>query len=286
MLNIIFSYRKLIVLVIAALIGFYFVLFSQNNPQEKLFQQKMELCQTESVADCIIEYGTSFIDVPYVSHTIDENETEQLVINLDKFDCATYVETVLAMAKVSVENKGSYDGFTEVVQKLRYHNGVIDGYPSRIHYFSDWLYENSQNLILDNVTGSIGGDLYQKTVNFMSTNPNLYVHLKDDKAAQEKIKETENAMNGRKQFFIPKEKVKAIESEIKEGDIIGITTSVKGLDISHEGFAIKRKGRIHLLHASSDEKKVVISTLPLPEYLMSHKSQTGIMICRVHNGKR
>ncbi len=281
MLHFLYS-KKIILLILLSFTGIYLAIRSQNNQQEEIFRKKIELCQTESVSDCIIEYGTSFIGVPYVSHTLEENETEQLVINLDKFDCATYVESVLAMAIVSVRDKNEYDQFAETLQKLRYHGGVIDGYPSRIHYFSDWLYENTRNGILENVTVSIGGEAYQKPVNFMSSNPKLYKHLANNPEAQAKIKKTEEEMNERKLFFIPKEKVKSIETEIQEGDIIGITTSVKGLDISHEGFAIKRKGRIHLMHASSDEKKVVISDQPLSEYLLSHKSQTGIMVCRAN----
>ncbi|MBX7243569.1 MAG: DUF1460 domain-containing protein [Bacteroidia bacterium] len=275
--------KKVVLLIFLSFTGLYLAIRSQNNKQEEIFKKKIELCQTESVSDCVIEYGTSFIEVPYVSHTLEENETEQLVVNLDKFDCATYVESVLAMAIVSVRDKNQYDKFAEMLQKLRYHGGVIDGYASRIHYFSDWLYENTQNGILENVTARIGGEAYQKPVSFMSSNPKLYKHLAGNPDAQEKIRQTEQQMNERKMFYIPKEKVKSVEPEIQEGDIIGITTSVKGLDISHEGFAIKRKGRIHLMHASSDEKKVVISAQPLAEYLMSHKSQTGIMVCRANN---
>lgn len=267
-----------------SVVGTYFFIHSHNREQEKIFKSKIELCQTASVQDCIVEYGISFLNVPYVAHTLEENETEQLVVNLDKFDCATFVESVLAMAIVSVRDKQQYDHFAEMLQKLRYRNGQIDGYASRIHYFSDWMYENTQNGILQNVTEELNGVPYLKTVNFMSENPSLYKQLAKSPETVEKTRLVEKEMNKRPPMkYVPKAEIKTIEANIQEGDIIGITTSVKGLDIAHEGFAIKRKGRIHLLHASSDEKKVVVSSQPLSDYLMSHKSQTGIIVCRANH---
>jgi hypothetical protein len=55
------------------------------------------------------------------------------------------------------------------------------------------------------------------------------------------------------------------------------------LDISHVGIAVRKNGRIHLMHASSVSRQVEISDKPLSEYLMENKSQSGIMVCRLHN---
>jgi hypothetical protein len=55
------------------------------------------------------------------------------------------------------------------------------------------------------------------------------------------------------------------------------------LDVVHVGFAKRHNNRIHLLHASLDEKKVVISSKPLAEYLIGNKNQSGIMVARAVN---
>ena len=67
---------------------------------------------------------------------------------------------------------------------------------------------------------------------------------------------------------------------IQTGDIIALTSAIKGLDITHTGFAIRKEdGRIHLLHASS-KGKVEISELPLADYLQGIKHNTGIIVAR------
>jgi hypothetical protein len=74
-----------------------------------------------------------------------------------------------------------------------------------------------------------------------------------------------------------------MEHLIQEGDIISLTAWKKDLDIAHQGFAVKVNGRMHLMHASSLGKKVVISKQPLPEYILSQPGQTGIMVARLRD---
>jgi hypothetical protein len=93
----------------------------------------------------------------------------------------------------------------------------------------------------------------------------------------------ENEISSRKYYYIPQKMIRQIESKLRSGDIIGITTNIPGLDISHTGIAIKgRDGRIHLLHAPDVGKKVEITKLPLAEYIESHSKQTGIMVLRIN----
>ena len=99
---------------------------------------------------------------------------------------------------------------------------------------------------------------------------------------QEKIQKIEERMNEQNYSFVPKEKVKSIENQLLNGDIIAITTNIEGLDITHVGFAIRlQHKRIYLLHASSDFKRVMVTDKPLVEYLAKNKTQTGIMVARL-----
>ena len=115
----------------------------------------------------------------------------------------------------------------------------------------------------------------------MSTHVKSYRQLEEQTAYVEAIKQAETAINTRSYHYIPKAEVAQLEKGIQSGDLIAITTSVKGLDISHVGFAIKQKGRIHLFHASTGSKQVEISAKPLADYLMGNKIQSGIMVCRL-----
>ena len=55
---------------------------------------------------------------------------------------------------------------------------------------------------------------------------------------------------------------------------------IDGLDISHVGFATFVDGKIHLLHASSAKKEVIIDPLSLTDYLAKFKHHVGIKILR------
>ena len=71
-----------------------------------------------------------------------------------------------------------------------------------------------------------------------------------------------------------------VEDQLQDGDILGLTTAMAGMDISHVVIALRIKGRIHIMHASQSAMKVIISTETLEQYLNSAKSRTGIMVAR------
>ena len=83
-----------------------------------------------------------------------------------------------------------------------------------------------------------------------------------------------------KQCFVPESKIAAIEDQLKDGDILGITTNIQGLDIQHVVMALRQNGRVHILHASQKYMKVLISTETLEDYLMGSKAATGIVVAR------
>ena len=79
--------------------------------------------------------AVSFINTPYGVKTLDMNNEEQLVLNTDEVDCVTLVENVLAMslAEDSQTMAVNEQDFTRWLTKIRYRNGVINGYTSRLH---------------------------------------------------------------------------------------------------------------------------------------------------------
>lgn len=227
--------------------------------------------------------GKYFLGNPYTTSTLEGQAEERLVINLREFDCTTFVETVIALSKeLKKDDAQSFEGFMDNVQWMRYRDGKIKGYTTRIHYSSDWVYENTQ--IFDNITVKLGGAIVSKPVNFMSSNAHLYPTLKNSRVNQEKIKGYEQIINKRNNYaLLPISKIKSAEKDIKTGDIIIFGTSVHGLDYSHIGFAIWEGGVLKLLHASSARKRIVIDTKPLVQYCTSSKTCTGITILRLTN---
>ncbi len=227
----------------------------------------------------VVAVGKTFEGMPYVAHTLEINAEELLVINLRGFDCTTYVENVLAFSLLVKKEESNLEAFTSILRNIRYRDGELNGYASRLNYFTERLANNETKGLIKNISSEIGGIEIKKEIYFMSANRDLYPMLKDQKAF-ESIKSTEAFLSERNQYFLPRDRVETAEQLMKDGDIIALATSIEGLDVTHTGFAIRNKnGRIHLLHASSSGK-VEISKKPLAEYLQGIKNNTGIIVAR------
>ena len=256
---------------------FTFIFLSTFLVPTFMFAQPEE--SKSSLSACIIENAQQLNGSPYVPGTLEVAGPEKLVCFTDKFDCVTFVEYVLALSIYQAGNTQNKT-FEAILQQLRYRHGKIDGYGSRLHYFSEWILENEKNGFIQNITPKISSSPYKKNIRFMTSNAPKYPPLTDKKELK-KVSLAEHRISDYTWNYIPKSKINHISDQILSGDIIAITTDIKDLDFVHTGFAIRTEDGVHLLHASESEGKVVISKKTLYDYLKSHKHQSGIMILRV-----
>ena len=70
--------------------------------------------------------------------------------------------------------------FLDNLKKIRYRNGKIEGYTSRLHYSSDWLYEMQRQGFLEDVTRECGGIHFPIDVFFMTKNACRYPAFEKD----------------------------------------------------------------------------------------------------------
>jgi hypothetical protein len=227
----------------------------------------------------IEEIGRLFIDKPYKAENIENIGKEKLIVNVSAFDCMTFVETVLALALCVVAGNISRNEFRNNLRSLRYRQRKINGYSSRLHYFTDWLHNNENKKILTDVTCHIGGESKLKKINFMTVHRQLYPALKN-KAQFSKMLTIERNISRRESYIINKDKVSMQKRNIHNGDIIAFTTDQEGLDVAHVGFALQQGKHLYFLHASKKEGAVVISKKTLTAYLKSNKKFTGIIVAR------
>jgi hypothetical protein len=228
----------------------------------------------------MLEIGKFFLGTPYVTGTLETKRAEHLVVNLREYDCVTFIENVVALLW-HVKSRGkSFETFRRLLRKIRYRQGRLQGYSSRLHYFSDWIHDNQKKGIVRDVTAKIGGRPLRKAITIMTTHPDFYPSLKNT-AKLRRMKSIEKTISRRSLFFIPKKTLGRLEDRIRDGDLIAITTNTEGLDVQHVGLAARVKNRIHLLHASIIEGKVVLSKKTLYQYLMQSKVRSGIMVARV-----
>ena len=221
--------------------------------------------------------GEMFIGTPYVAGTL-ECTPEQLTINTDELDCTTFVETALALAMTIESNRTSWRDFINNLEVLRYRNGRVNGYPSRLHYVSEWIVDNSHRGILSEVTDRVGNASAQiKTLDFMSSHRNLYPALADS-ANFAGIKNVEMGYHSHKYPYIKYTNIGS--ARLNDGDVVALTTNTKGLDVTHLGIIKIIDGRPHLMHASSKQKKVIVDELPLADYMKRNRTQ-GIRVIRL-----
>jgi hypothetical protein len=257
---------------------FVLILFSikckQNAQQPNIDYTHIKSNLKTSTGDNIIKIAKTHIGKPYLKNSLDKNIKEQLVVRLDGFDCNTLVETVIAQTLDSLN-------LNDQIRNMRYRNGIINGYASRIHYFSEWIKENTKRGFIKDITADLPEAIgFNVDVGYMSSNRNKYPMITND-SLYNLIKIMEENVSQYNLKYIPKNKVESIKQYIYDGDVIAITTNKVGLDIAHLGFAIWIKDQLHLLHASSDFNKVIITKNTLQDYLIQNKLQTGIIVLRL-----
>jgi hypothetical protein len=233
----------------------------------------------ERIGTVIMAVAGKFAGAPYQAQTLEASGSERLIVNLEVFDCVTLVESVLALSRCIQIGDRSFSGFQKELALIRYRGGVIDGYPSRLHYFSDWIDDNESKNIVRNVTKDLGGIPFDKRIDFMTRNRSRYGQLACD-SVYAGMRSFETSINNRDRTYIPKTMIGSVEQALEPGDILAFTTSVRGLDIQHTGFTAEISGKKYLLHAPNPGENVGLTDVTVGEYMERLQSVTGVMVAR------
>jgi hypothetical protein len=231
-------------------------------------------------------FARQFDGRPYVAHTLEVNDDERLVLNTRELDCTTLVENVAALTLCVYRHRYTVSDFKQALTELRYRQGILDGYCSRLHYFTDWIIDNQELGLVEEIQSPnppFSGAQKVHT-DYMSKHPQAYKALKNHPSLVENIRQQEKNLTGLQFRYIPKRSVgntAIMRQAVHDGDIIAITCSKPGLDIAHLGFAVGRKDGLHLLNASQLHKRVLEEPMTLYNYLQKHPSHTGIRIIRI-----
>jgi hypothetical protein len=255
-----------------------------GQSERQIFDRVMQTAQIErwdamELGMIVQSVGEEFLGTRYEGGVLDHGTTESLVVTFDAFDCQLFVETVLAIARGIRSGDLSYEGFLRRLEEQRYRSGVLDGYLSRLHYFTEWIRDNERRGIVKDVTRSMGGRVTTRRLDFMSKHRNAYPRFAADDSVLEGIVEMERVLGETEIAYIPQEEIRSVAVLMKPGDIIATATSVEGLDVSHTGFAYDRgDGAVGFLHASTDGGVKV--SPDLQAYVQSNKIQTGVLVVR------
>src|SRR5438093_9797436 len=96
-----------------------------RSSSRRRIQKLLSTAGSNRSASARIEaFSKEFLGVPYSSTLIGSVEQDEVfVASLDRFDCVTYIETVLALARASNATE-----FAELLRNLRYDRGLVDSW--------------------------------------------------------------------------------------------------------------------------------------------------------------
>ena len=234
-------------------------------------------------ANALVEfYARQLLGTPYVAHTLEGDE-EMLTINIHELDCLTFIETLYALTRATLEQRYSWRDFAANIENVRYRGGKMGDYSSRIHYMSEWIIDNNMRGNLKEITPDLPhADYMIKNIDYMTKHPDQYRQLKDDSVMVEKIRRYE--LRNHRYPYLKRSWLndKGVKAALRSGDFVSLVTKMEGLDVSHNGIIIvDEKGDPYLLDASMSGGKVMLEAKPLFKYLERSKSNIGIRVYRM-----
>jgi len=256
-----------------------------NSNDERIYRRIINHAQRQNLAqvsmgNIVQNIAEQFLGAEYTAGLLDRSTQETLVISLKQFDCLLFVETVLAIADNIALQEDNYQTFKNEVEDRRYWQGKMNGYCSRLHYFSDWIEDNQRRGNITNITKELGGIDTVKQLNFMTTHRDSYPSLAKSKLNFKCISRVEDSLSTTFNY-IPTNKIRHTYSQLKPGDIIGVATKIEGLDFTHTGFVYQQpNGAMGLIHASPAGKVVIAKDLQ--NYIKNVPQAIGIVVTRAN----
>lgn len=248
----------------------------------------LEEAKSYNKQDIASKIAQQFLGQPYVASTLDSCHSERIVINTREYDCTTFIETITAIVITAKREECNFSEFCHTLQLLRYRNGLCNGYTSRLHYISQWIADSCKQGVIEEVITDSHTAIQHLNLNFMSTHPASYKQLKDNKMFVSEIEKFERPFRNTDVRYIPKSALDGTPSQldIKDGDILALVTAIKGLDVSHVGFACWIDNRLHLIHASSSKGATITDEQTLYDYMRTKKNSLGVRVFRIVNNQK
>jgi len=206
----------------------------------------------DSTASRIDVLSRHFLTTPYQPNPLigSADTAEVFTASLDGFDCVTYIETVLALARAA-----DVDNFVEWLRKIRYERGSIQ-WDRRNHYMSLWIRNNVREGILKPVSMPAVPTVTMERV--LNVVPGLAPQ-------RTRIKCT------------PKAAAPRLERYLQTGDLIFFASTRKHLDVFHAGIIVRNGKKISMRHASRSHGSVVDQELS--DFLKANR-MTGVIVMR------
>ena len=193
--------------------------------------------------------GRPYLDQPLVG---SPTEPEKMVSRLDGFDCVTFVESVLALARSRTPTD-----FEQELAAVRYDQGRVD-WLARNHYMTLWIERN----------GSAGIVRPQGVEHWTGETPVRRLCCLGDYPPLD-----------RRIAFLPADAADRLGEWGRSGDVLCFVSQRDDLDTFHVGLLVRRDAdlTLRLRHASRSAGSVVEQ--PLTEFLVASETP-GLLVAR------
>lgn len=223
-----------------------------RGPDARRLRQLLSRAKPHRTVPARVEaLSASLVGSPYEAHgLVGSAETpEVFTASLEGFDCVTYVETVLALARASDPG-----GFADELRGIRYDGGRVE-WARRNHYMTEWVRRNARAGVVRPVAA---GPLATQKDRLLDAVPGLPPR--------------------RARFScVPKAKLAAFAPRLRNGDVILFAATKAGLDVFHCGLLVLAGGRWKLRHASRSRGRVVEEELGA---FLAANRMAGVIVVR------
>jgi hypothetical protein len=223
-------------------------LVSRRRVKQLLSETKYNHCAGSRI-DVLSRH---FLGYPYKPNPLigSADTAEMFTASLDGFDCVTYIETIVALARAS-----DVDDFTEWLRKIRYERGRIQ-WERRNHYMTLWIRNNVRKGIIRPVSIPAIPIITRERV--LNVVPGLAAQRTSVKC-------------------VPKPAVPRLEPHLHSGDLIFFVSTRKNLDVFHAGIIVRDGKRVLMRHASRTQGFVVEQELS--QFLKANR-MAGVIVAR------
>jgi hypothetical protein len=224
---------------------------------------------------------------PYINYSLEvDDRIESPVVNMTGMDCWTYYENALAISRMIAYKPGPYkpEDMLHMVELERYRDGHCTGnYLSRMHHLEEVFHDNQRRGYATNITSRIPGAVrLRREIKEMTVQWKSYRYMKSNPSLIEPMGRIEAQVSKLPVYHVPRDKVRAAENYLQNGDVCAITSTWENGYTSHVGLIIRLKGRAYFTHATSDRDKgrMTIIDRPITDYVNGNSKHAGIIICR------
>lgn len=209
-----------------------------------------EVSDAGSLGERTERISAHFLGRPYFTNPLGggPHTPEIFKASLEGFDCVTYIETALALAR-----SRAIDEFMDELRAMRYEDGQINFY-RRNHYMVDWVANNQKRGIIKDITTGPEAVVKTRTLSLIEALPAKTVSFR----------------------CFPKRSVSRIQGGIETGDVMLFASIRKTLDVFHAGILIKGADEISLRHASRTAGRVTEQSLA--GFLSAHRMSGFILL--------